>query len=369
MKLRKLIKNLLPWGFIEWRNRNSPNPFFREFKEYCRGGVEPIGKEKCEFKNIISVQGFGFSGSGAVIDMLREYPIIKVLAYVDTVEDGGGFVPQTEKLSEIDFIRLSGGLMEVEKYLDSDNIFFNDSLLQRTGRVLGYSSLYRLVRKARPLMYSFFYQIATFRIENLREPYYNGHTVFPGEIPDILFLNKMSFEEYTHICSNFLNSVFNLFAQKEKEYLACDQLFSDFEMDIERNKKYVPNLKTILIARDPRDTFVFAVDRDVEWIEHSTVERFIEWYRIMYRNLPSSMELDGALVLRYENLVIDYDNCEKDLNGYLGLKKDDHQFRQQYFRPEYSKRFVGIYKNSPNLKDDIALIEKELADYCNPLIN
>ena len=367
--IKQIIKGVLPFAFVKWYCKENENLFLKDLKQSQSSLVDFESYGKCKFQKIVSVQGFGFSGSGAVIDMLREYPKIKVLAYVDKVEDCGGYVPQNEKLSEIDLIRLSGGLFEIEKFLDSDNVFVNDALLHRTARLFGCSSLYRMIKEVRPIMRSFFSQISSFRLEKLHDVYYNGHIVFPAEIPDIYFLKKMSKEHYINLCRKFLIAIFNLFSQDGKEYLVADQLFSDFEMDIDRNIQYVPGLKTILVVRDPRDTYVYAVTRNVEWMEHTTVDRFIEWYKIMYHNISPTFKHKNSLVVRYEDLVYDYDNQESLINNYLGLTEDQHKLRQQYFRPAFSSRFVGMYKKMENLKDDISIIEKELTDYCNPIID
>lgn len=88
---------------------------------------------KCKYDQIVSVQGFGYSGSGAVNDLLREMNNVSVVAY----KDGDSYTDITgtnEPLlnSEVDFMRSAGGLLEVERYLCSNNIFFNDALIKRS---------------------------------------------------------------------------------------------------------------------------------------------------------------------------------------------------------------------------------------------
>ena len=38
-------------------------------------------------------------------------------------------------------------------------------------------------------------------------------------------------------------------------------------------------------------------------------------------------------------------------------------------RPEFSKRFVGIFKNLEGHEKELGFIEKELVDYCNPILD
>lgn len=367
MNFRHLVKQLMPLSLVQrYMARNS---FATKFKQTGYDENCEFPDEKSKFKTIVSVQGFGYSGSGALIDFFREYPKFAVLGYVDVKGEGGGYTPQSMQLSEIDFIRLSGGLFEIEKYLGSRNNFFNDALLNRTVKLFGSSSLYKCNYQIRDLMFRFFAKIAYLRLENLSQPYYNSYTVGLNETPDLYFLKQMPREEYVQLCRRFLNSVFNEFYSSEKEVMVGDQLLSDGDFDIRRNKEYIPNLKMIMVTRDPRDTYAWAIKRNIEWMEHQSVETFIEWYKNVYSSVnPSNNTLD-CLVIRYEDLIFNYDVLEKQINDYVGVSSEDHELRQQFFRAEYSKRYVGIYKEMPERKEEFALIKKALPDYCISLID
>lgn len=369
MKFRSIIRNILPYYIVEWnRKKHSENSFIEEFNQSKYNSENEISDELSYFDSIVSVQGFGYSGSGAVIDFLREYPCAEVIGYVDKKEEGGGFVPEKMKMSEIDFIRLSGGLFEIEKYLESDNFFFNDALLNRTANLFGQASLFKYSDRVKNLMFKFFSNITSIHLSNLQQIYYNYHTLSSSSIPDILFLKQMTRSEYVNLCRVFLMSVFNVFAGEGRKFLVCDQLLSDGDLNIKRNIEYIPNLKTIIVIRDPRDTYCWAVKKNVEWIAHNSVEQFIEWYKIMYKNVPLHSSND-FLIVRYENFVLDYDKEEINIQSYMGLKLEDHILRKEYFKPDYSRRFVGIYKEIPELDEDCTRISEELPNYCNPIID
>lgn len=366
MNIRHLIKQIMPLSLAQ--RYMAKNNFATKFKQTGYDENCEFPEEESKFKTIVSVQGFGYSGSGALIDFFREYPKFAVLGYVDVKGEGGGYTPKSMQLSEIDFIRLSGGLFEIEKFLGSRNNFFNDALLNRTVQLFGSSSLYSNF-KIRDLMFRFFAKIAYLRLENLSQPYYNSYTVGLNETPDLYFLKQLPREEYVQLCRRFLNSVFNVFYSQDKEILVGDQLLSDGDFDICRNKEYIPNLKMIMVTRDPRDTYAWAIKRNIEWMGHQSVETFIEWYKNVYSSVnPSNNTLD-CLVIRYEDLLFDYDNQEQIINNYLGIAPKEHKLRQKYFRPDYSKRYAGIYKEMPERDDEFALIRKALPDYCNSLID
>lgn len=367
MNIRHLIKQLMPLSLAQrYMARNS---FATKFKQTGYNENCEFPDEESKFKTIVSVQGFGYSGSGALIDFFREYPKFAVLGYVDVKGEGGGYTPKSMQQSEIDFIRLSGGLFEIEKYLGSRNNFFNDALLNRTVKLFGSSSLFQCNSQIRDLMFRFFAKIAYLRLENLSQPYYNSYTVGLNETPDLYFLKQMPREDYIQLCRRFLNSVFNEFYSPGKEFMAGDQLLSDGDFDIRRNKEYIPNLKMIMVTRDPRDTYAWALKRNIEWMEHKSVNTFIEWYKNVYSSVnPNNNTLD-CLVVRYEDMIFNYDNLEKNINDYLGVSAEDHKLRQHYFRPDYSKRYVGIYKEMIEREEEFTLIREELSDYCNSLID
>lgn len=371
MAFKKTIKNyiegFLPLRYYQYRRKQAN--FAKRFDETGYSNNCVIEHQNSKFKNVVSVQGFNYSGSGAVIDMLREYPKFTVLGYVDDPEDSGGFTPKSMHMQEIDFIRLAGGIFEVEKFLDSNNYFLNDALLNRMARCFESSSLYRYSPEIQDLMYRFFAKLVGLKSTNLPFCYYNPYLVGLNESNDIYYLKKMKKEEYHEMASDFLCSVFNVFYQEGKEYLAADQLLADGDYNYTRYLQYIPNAKIIFVARDPRDTYAWAIMRDQPQMEHSTVESFIQWYKYMYGNVNPSLEIDGCLIIRYEDLVLDYDIQEKRVHEYLGITNSDHVLRQKYFKPNFSKRFVGIYKSMPNLNKDYERIKLELFEYCNPMID
>lgn len=365
--IRNYIEGFLPLRYYQYRRKKTN--FAKRFYETGYSNNCIIEHQSPKFKNVVSVQGFNYSGSGAVVDMLREYPKFTVLGYVDDPEDGGGFTPKCMQMSEIDFIRLAGGLFEVEKFLDSNNFFLNDALLNRMARCFESSSLYRYNPQIQDLMYRFFAKLVGLKSTNLPFSYYNPYLVGLNEINDIYYLKKIKKEDYQEIASDFLCAVFNTFYQEGKEYLVADQLLADGDYDYNRYVQYIPNVKVILVTRDPRDTYAWAIMRNLPQMEHSSVENFIQWYKYMYGSVNPSFEMDGCLILRYEDLVLDYDVQEKRINEYLGINNSDHILRYKYFRPDFSKKFVGIYKNMSDLNKDYDRIKLELFEYCNPIID
>jgi len=76
---------------------------------------------------------------------------------------------------------------------------------------------------------------------------------------------------------------------------------------------------------------------------------------------------DNCIIISYENLIIEYESEVSRLENYLGYTKESHDKCKEFFNPDYSRKFVGIYKDICN-DIDLSKIKEELSDYCNSLI-
>ena len=216
------------------------------------------------------------------------------------------------------------------------------------------------------LFCKFFCSITSLRLVLMSKTYYNGYLYNSDEKRGIYFLRKMSKGEYISLCRKLLINIFNRI-NIGCDYVVADQLFSDTELNISRNLSYVPNLKTIIVIRDPRDIYAWAVLKNIEWIPHDSIKNFIRWYNWQYSNIKKIKNNDNCLIVRYENLILNYDNTVIAIEQYLGFKPIHHIRKFAYFDPEFSRKFVGIYKKIPS--DTISFIQSALKEYCNTLID
>ena len=119
MDIKSLLQKVLPYGYIinRYDRVGMVEKCIFESKEYeLPDLMKPV---ESKFDKIVSVQGFGYSGSGAVVDLLREFSNCNVVGYV-SVE--GSKTARNKSMAEVDFVRLSGGLFEIEKYVESTTV-------------------------------------------------------------------------------------------------------------------------------------------------------------------------------------------------------------------------------------------------------
>lgn len=363
MIFRKILKNILPYSVVI-KIKDARHTFINDYCKYVASGNKFLLNEtKSKFENIVSVQGFGYSGSGAVLDLLREYSNCRVLGYVDKE---GSKASSKESMAEIDFVRLSGGLFEIENNINSNNIFINDALLNRFVKLIENSVLYRHNELHRDVFLSFFSELIDFSIPNLKKKYYNGHLGSEEGRASIFFLKNCTVDDYRTKCRLFLTSIFNLMYETGNKYLVVDQLFSDLEFDTQKNLQYMPNLKTIVVIRDIRDIYVFAKTNNVEWIPHYNVDIFIKWISKCYKNFDVNSK--KYLVIRFEDLIRDYANTVSKLETYLSIDNLYHTKQNLFFDPKYSAKNVGIWMKYTEYSQDLDCITKTLPQYCYNLI-
>ena len=362
MDLKKIAQNILPYGYIAKRyNRElKVEQLLRDFKD--SDVIDLTVPVESKYRCVVSVQGFGYSGSGAVVDLLREYSNCQVIGYV-SVE--GSKTARNKSMAEVDFIRLAGGLFEIEKYMESNNLFHDEALIHRTLCLFESSYLFS-VPELRPYFLSFLKTIIDFSLPDLSQAYYNAYLKMPRSRASIYFLKKMPLKDYRKMCGNFLNSIFNYFYSDNVEYFVADQIFSDFEFNMVRNKEYIPHLKCIYVPRDPRDLYAWTNYKKVEWIPQD-LPSFIKWYKLMYSQLYTPKE--DSIIIRYEAICLDYENEYKKVVDFLGLDESLHLNKRECFNPDESKKYVNIWKKSDMPKEDFEVIKKELGEYCCSLVD
>lgn len=109
MNYKWLIAQLLPYRITKYIKSKKRFSIIK-FRHHNCERYDTLGEKK----DIISVQGFGYSGSGAVVDLLREYQNFTVWGIFEADSHSSNIQqPKNQITKEIDFLRLSGGLFEL----------------------------------------------------------------------------------------------------------------------------------------------------------------------------------------------------------------------------------------------------------------
>lgn len=364
MKFTKLIKPIVPYGLVMWSREKKKRKatFWELYEDFLEKDTHIDLKDNSPFKQLVSIQGSGHSGSSAVMDVLREYDNTLSLGEVDLINS---IATPDEYSMEVDFLRLAGGMLEIEKYIGSNNHFHNDALLQRFMLMAQNTPFYRFSIEGRNILFEFFRRISYSLGGVMQQSYYNIHLPQADvKHPQIFFLRDMSLEEYRNLCRRCINSLFDsLYQKKPKEILVVDQFFADGNYtDFNRNYEYCPNLKTIYVWRDPRDVFKEAKWFGAEWLSTKNAEVFVAYFKHVAAGRTITDTKD-YLSVRFEDLCLHYEETVARIENYLGLKPEQHVAPKTCFEPNISGRSVRLWQKYPKYKEEYERIAQALPEY------
>ncbi len=358
-QLKKRIRDILPYGIVAEKKRIR---FMEMYDEWKTSGKEFYWDEESLFRQIVSVEGFGATGASAVVDLIREYDGQSVLG---TVDPEGSLADPEDDAGEIDFLRLTGGLLQLEQAFDNlrtRSFYWNDAAVKQFIGLINFSTLFQKNETLRPCFFKFLDEILALRIKDAKDCPINPVMGRFYDTADIYFLKNMSLDEYRHLCRRMLNTIFNRFHNGKGTFLMLDQLFADCNGKTEEFRQYVPNLKQVIVYRDPRDVYSIAHRLDLQWMPHGCAEDFITWTKIMYGSF--SPDSEEYLSLRFENLILDYDHEVGRIEQYLDLSPELHTRKRQCLNPDVSVKSVRQWTREPQFADDFRKIKEAFPHLC-----
>lgn len=324
--------------------------------------------------------GYGWSGSGAILDMAKEIHSIKV-------SDTYFFL-----------LRDAGGLLDLENnLLDNWDVFRSSCAIRNFLRLCKRSKLPMLspftapgrgYRKA--FGTSFDTYISEF-IDIITDfNYYSyEHTLnmdkgffdcfksrlvhnfdklglkLPIPRQDLYYFSRPSRDVFFHASQTLINKIYDINNQST-DYLLIDHHPLPVQCFEKANDYFGPNAKMIVVDRDPRDIYVDLVNNRMrigsELYRFDSVEKYIDWHKKSRMIKPNN----NLLQIRFEDAVLRYEETRQKIFDFLNLNSAEHKDKFQYFDPNVSKHNIGIWKNyKDGLSSDIFnKIYDELKEYC-----
>ncbi len=324
--------------------------------------------------NLISVSGYGWSGSSACIDILKEFEGFEALeGEFRIAKDPYGLADLEESLvRNWDFIRHDVAIKDFLNYCKV--------LSRGTG-------LFRKVGKnfSNKLNIDFMLESEAY-IANLADMSYFGDTsVYRYNIPAYSnFIMKLRSKlgkangNYMHFARpneddfikktrSYINSLFKFY----ENCITTNTLILDQAIpptNIINTSKYFENIKIIIIDRDPRDIYVNLVKNNVligaDLKNCDSAKKYIKWHNTLRNNKVCNDNSQKILRLNFEDLVGDYEQSIDKIIRFLGGDLI-HKNKYSFFNPnsKRSKSNVGLWKNHTN-QLVMEKISKELKDYC-----
>ena len=137
--------------------------------------------------------------------------------------------------------------------------------------------------------------------------------------------------------------------------------------DLYFTRRYFRNCKNIIVERDPRDMYITNVFlMDVIAQKKGSLEsgeKFVKHFKTLMDH--TKIGEDPCLKIRFEELVLNYDETVKKINAFLNLDIETHSRKKSFLNPDKSCKNVGIWKKYyDSCKPALDYIYTELQDYC-----
>ncbi len=329
---------------------------------------------------IVGVCGFGSTGSGAVMDLLREY---------DEVSAGRNM--------ELAFLYDADGVLDLEQALVKQPIRFysGDAAIKKFRKIIYSYDLTRYVKK--------YMSVKTFR--KISDDYINDLTCnkFEGALwhydrrqanrltyifkyiiggkylrvydklgikqPQSFFGHHMYLpvhdDRFYSATKKYTSRLLDTMCGRQKQILAIDQPFPSNNPEL-CFKFFEDDCKAIIVVRDPRDLYLLSKKNPYAWEMRFTPTFYVEDFIAYYRDQMNLIKdySDDVLLVRFEDLIYDYENEVSKIEKFLGIK--NHVAPKKKFDPAISIANTQIALRYPELKNDIDKIEKELPEFLYP---
>ena len=329
---------------------------------------------------IVGVSGFGSTGSGAVMDLLREY---------DEVSAG--------KNMELSFLYDADGVLDLEQALVKQPIRFysGDSAIKKFKKIIysydltRYVKRYMSVKEFRNISEEYINDITQLKIKGALWHYdrrqvnrfiYFFKYIIGGkylriydklgiEQPQKFWNHNMYIpvhdEKFYIATKKYTSKLLEVMCGKYKGILAIDQPFPSNNPELCFNF-FEDECKAIIVVRDPRDLYLISKKLPYAWERRFTptfnVDDFITYYKDQMDLIKNYS--DNVLLVRFEDLIYQYDKEVAKIEKFLGLSS--HDYPKKKFDPAFSIANTQMSLRYPELKNDILKIEKELNNYLYP---
>ena len=330
-------------------------------------------------KKIISVSGYGSTGSSAVVDYLKEFNSCYIM--------GGEFrmIQDPDGLEELcNSLKNSWGWVRSDAYIRRFIKYTNI-----IGRKISLIQYGEHLNKA--FNYNFFKHRDNF-INNIVDTKWDGHWFYhdyhersfrqtiienikrslswhfglsrewlrKNTLKSNMYFVRSDIDIFTE-AQLFLTNLFSEIDTKEKN-LIFDQLILPYHK--EKYDLLFPNLKQIVVNRDPRDVYLDARNYNAYPITKN-INSFISFYEA---SMISKEILSDKynLSIKFEDLIYNYEYTTEVINCFLELSSNSHTQKYMYFSPNRSilntKTWLNL--NNKKLLNDIKTIELKLEKWC-----
>ena len=326
---------------------------------------------------IIGICGYGYTGSSAIVDLLKEYDELDVLVknFSYTFEfslpyDPDGLLDLEYHLTKAPVKHLKGD-MAIYRFKQLTQWLRNPMNRVTDGQFGALTDQYinSLIQVAYPCR-----RVDTRRNNRAQIYFEKGIGVLQRKLErllkrrvtlakeDIRYVSVYP-EDFQQLTKSYVMDVLNA-AKSEGSVRLIDQPFPP--NNPEDVFHFFDDPYAVVVDRDPRDVYVMVKHlafRSGRFIPSDNVEDFVKYYRAVRQRRPDQ---DPSRVLRinFEDLIYEYDATVEKVESFFDIHS--HSRRGEFLKPELSIRNTQMMDIFPEDKEAIAYIEKELPEYLYP---
>lgn len=333
---------------------------------------------------IISVSGYGFTGSGLVLDLLLELNDSLVIEFRELQ-----FLSDPFGVSDLEY-----ALCDVITKSNADFYIkmFQSNISLNTRGSTPYTDVFG--NRFKEIANEYINSLILF--SKIDRPYYENKIITNRRISMVNSINNFGkklipVKSIRRLIKNFAPVLFEPIIPKKTYYsFPGDQFIAhtkDFTsklfQSITDNKtkvlvlnqlihptnptrflRYVSNCKAIVVDRDPRDLFIENTKKNHDKYMRMSVKEFVKYYKGLRseNNLVYPSELSNILRINFEDIIYNQSLVFKKISTFLELSEElTGKFIDLQFSSKNTKLF-NLDENL-NLKDEIDFIKEHLSDH------
>jgi hypothetical protein len=323
------------------------------------------------YLNYICVSGYGWTGSGACIDLLKEFKgVCAPQGEFRIIKDPYGIKDLEESLvHNWDFIRHD---VAIKDFLNYCEIMGRETgLFKKSGK--GFSKKlnvnfmkesHKYIDRMTNMSYYGDTFVHRYKVSAFENFVMKIRTKFGGNNAKKMYLSRPAEDFFIEESKRYIDKIFYQYAVlKKANKIVLDQAIPP--TNIHNTVKYFNKIKLIIVDRDPRDIYVNMVKRGKllgpELEGADSASKYIKWHKLLRGDTLSDDE--HIFRINFEDLVFKYDESIKKIIDFLGGDMK-HNKKGEYFSVARSINNVGLWKSYKD-QEVMSVILDELPSYCH----
>ena len=335
--------------------------------------------------DFICVSGYGKSGSGACVDILKEFDYIDGLdKEFRMAKDPCGLLDL--ELSVVDnweFVRHNTAINDFLKYCAM--LSRSDGLFKKVGKNFSESldvdfmkESVEYIDRINDFMYFGDTLLHRYNLNAIQSFKQRIKSKFGLSNAVPMYFSHPSKDRFIVETKRYLRSLFENYAINKKiSKIVLDQSISP--TNIKKTIRYFDDAKLIIVDRDPRDIYATMINEKrllgADTLNNDSVDKYISWHRsvrkkttqdideiFMKQDIDEIFMKNRVLRLNFEDFFIHYERTITQIVEFLDIDFK-HKKKGTKFQPECINEHVGIWRYLSD-QDTILKIEEELGEYC-----